>query len=204
MIRDAFDAYAFFKKHQEAFDKSETFTEFINQAGLQHMDNWIGGWIEDAYATMKAGKTTTYRPLAFPKANKYADLFTAAIFIPTDERNKPQGYRFMSGFSKHCGGTRGWSKRTPSTRSHYGAKFYGTYVKPLPEVDRVHGFHREGYSFEAINREDGILIIARHHNGIFQQWIALLDKSENIETMFDADTQEFIAKERQAELDAWK
>lgn len=203
-MRETLDCYRLFEKHMEAFNTSETFTEFIEKANLMHLEKYAGGWVENAFETMKAGKKTN-RGLLFPKANKFSDLFQEAFFIPTDSKDKPQGSIFVSGnagFSRHAGGKRGYSERTPGTRSHYGAKFYGTYVIPKPEIHK-HISGKYNYSFEAIKREDGILIIANLHDYIGGDWIALLDVSEDIRSLFDTDTQEMLSKERQAEIEVW-
>jgi len=193
------DAYALFRKHNDAFKVSDNFTTFIQLAGLNHLDNYIGGWIEAAFNTFKAGKET-YRPLLMPNASKFSDLFTAAYFLPTDQKDKPEGVKFLggnAGLCGHMGGTRGWSERSPDTRSHYGCKFYGTYVLPIEKINH------KNTSFEAIRRTDGILIIIRSTHYVGEDWVALLDPDANIEEMFDEETRAFLAKERQAALDAW-
>lgn len=165
---------------------------------------------EDTRKEARAGKRT-YRALLFPHANKFSDLFIAAYFIPTDAKVKPAGARFVSGSrgGAPCGcmgGKRGRSERTPNTRSHYGGKFYGTYAVPCAELApllRTPRGENYSYSFEAIRREDGILILARRSDCIGDTWLALLDLSENIEDMFDDETRAFLAAERQAAVDAW-
>lgn len=216
-MRDAFDCYALFKKHPAAFESAATFTEFYTAAGLDYLERYAGGWVESAFETAKAGKATR-RPLIFPRAAKFADLFTAAFFLQTDSKSIPRGACFMSGrptsrkegdFAPapcgHMGGTRGYSERTPGTRSHYGTKFYGSYVVPSDEVRGACESYfgkNQSFSFEAIAREDGVLIIARWpYPG--EMWLALLDQGETVEALFDDETRAFITKEKQAAVDAW-
>jgi len=205
-MREPWDLYKLVDQHPEAFKASANLAEFIEATGMHWLDGYVGYWADDAFATAKAGKRT-HRPLIFPNANKYTDLFKRALFLPTDDKNKPPEARFLGGndgFARHCGGKRGWSTTTPDIPSHYGAKFYGTYVIPLPEVARVVK-PRGGYtySFEAIKREDGILITINRSDYIGCDWAALLDVTEDIRTMFDDETKAFLDRERQAELDAW-
>lgn len=205
MLRTTEDAYALFEKHPDAFTASSNFTEFYKAANLNHLDAYAGGWVEDAFQTLKVGKRT-HRALLFPQATKFSDLFDKAYFLPTDAKDKPQGVYFVSGsrggaIAMHVGGKRGWSERTPDTRSHYGAKFYGTYAAPCAKLRTMMG--KGGFSFEAIRREDGILICVRQHDYVGSDWVALLDLSENIETLFDDETRALLAAERQAAIDAW-
>lgn len=202
-MRTADECYRLFKKHQAAADASATFTEFYKSAGLNHLEPYAGGWVEKVFRGFKAGKET-YKPLEFPTANKFSDLFTSATLIPIDMKQKPAGVVFLggnAGYAKHLGGRRGWSERTPDTRCHYGAKFYGTYVTPCDAVVAVFGKYE--YSFEAIRRTDGILITAQPRDYIGSTWLALLDLSEDITTVLDETTQNLIKQEQQAEIDAW-
>lgn len=208
MLRDTFECYTLFKKHPEAFETSTNFGEFIAAASLEYLRDYAGGWVELAFSTMKAGKET-YRPLYFPKAEKFNDLFTAGFFIPTDAKMKPAGSHYIggdAGLARHCEGIRGWSKNMPDVRSHYGTKFYGSYVIPTDDVKAAClGYFGKGetVSFEAINRDDGVLITARwSYPG--EIWLALLEKGANIETLFDETTRAFIAAEHQADIDAWE
>ena len=198
-MRDTPDCYMLFKKHKELFDQANTFTEFCNFLGLTYLQRYIGGWVESAFDTFKAGKETR-RPLVIPNASKFSDLFTAAYFIITDQKNKPEGVKFLggnSGLCGHMGGTRGWSKTCEGTRSHYGGKFYGTYVVPIEKINYKNS------SFEAIKRTDGILITCKSHDYCGEDWVALLDVNEKIEDMFDDETKAFLAAERQAAENAW-
>lgn len=204
-MRDAFEAYTLFKKHPEATATAQNFTEFCKLANLAHLEKYAGGWIDRAFNTFKAGKETL-SPLYFPAASKFSELFEAAYLIETNSKNKPVGVIFLGGndgFSRHLGGRRGWSERTPDTRSHYGAKFYGTYVKPTRAMLDVCGPYHGQYSFEAIRRTDGILITVHTHAYIGSTWLALLDLSEDIRAYFDDETRAMLAAERQAEFDAW-
>jgi hypothetical protein len=199
-LRDCFDCYTLFEKHKEAFDASANFGEFIEKAGLKHLDGYVGHWVEDVFQTFKAGKKTC-RGLMFPNANKFTDLFSAAYFA-TDQ-NKIPGAVYLGGsgaLHKHCGGIYGWSKTSPDIKSHYGAKWYSTRVVPREEIAEKLG---KSYSLEAVKREDGILILHNPHGYVGSTWLALLDLSENIETLFDDTTREFIAMDRKAEMDAW-
>jgi hypothetical protein len=204
----AFDFYTAFDEHSDAFKQAASFAEFCKLAGLDYLSRYV--WASDVFETAKAGKRT-YHALKFPNANKFSDLFEAAVFVPTPQRGErshtPDGYMFLSGNASHCGhvgGNRSWSERTEGTRAHYGAKFYGTYVKPRTEVHNVSltlTEHSAGY--EAIRRDDGILIIGNDGLCIGSVWLALLPLTEHIESMFDAETLALIEREKQAEVEAW-
>jgi hypothetical protein len=196
MMRDYSDFYNLFDEHKAAFDASTTFEGFCDAIGATHLKTYT--WAPPVYATAKAGKRT-YRPLTFPTVDKFSDLFESAVFVET--KTNPQGYKYLAGdasLSKHVGGTRGWSKTQPDIRSHYGAKFFGTYVKPRAAIERA-----RVNSFEAIRRTDGILILTYDRDHIECNWLALLPLSENVESLFDDATREFLANERQADKDAW-
>lgn len=210
-INDMFDAAALFRRHETAFTTSTTLAGFVQSAGLTHLEGYMGGWLEKAYETAKVGKCTVYRPLQFPRAEQFSDLFTNAYFLATEAKGKPAGVCFISGYRGdaapcgHMGGRRGYTPGT-NTRCHYGAKFYGTYVTPRPEVKALVEAHigaYGGYSYEAIRRDDGILVTARCSQIIGSVWLALLDKDADIQALFDADTRAFIAAEKQADIDAW-
>jgi hypothetical protein len=199
MVRETNDCYRLFHQHQVVFDASTNFIEFCDLAKLFYLLDYKNGWVEQAYWTLKAGKET-YRGLRLPNANKFSDLFTQIYLIETNQRDKPEGAKFIggsAGFAKHLGGTRGWSKTCPDTRSQYGSKFYGSYVVPIENINF------KDTSFEAITRTDGILITIRSHDYTGCDWIALLALSENIRTYYDDKTKAFLAIEREAEIAAW-
>lgn len=198
-MRETSDCYNLFRKYKSEFNTSKDFADFCQITKLSYLLDYVGGWVEQAYWTMKAGKET-HRGLKLPNANRFSDLFTEVYLLPTDMNNKPEGVHFLggdAGFTKHLGGTRGWSKTCEGARSQYGAKFYGTYVVPIESITY------KNTSFEAITRTDGILITIQSHNYTGCDWIALLDLTEDIKTLYDDDTKAMLAKERQAEIDAW-
>jgi len=210
MFNNYEDFYALFEQHKDDFAASDTYEAFCQRVGKEWLKNYK--WAVRVFNTAKAGKRT-YHPLTFPTIERFADLFTSAEFIPTDApATEKRGLHFLSGnagLAMHVGGTRAWSKTSPDTRSHYGAKFYGTYVQPVPavmEAVNAWGGHLDAprsYSFEAIEREDGILVLAHDSLYIGSTWLALLPLTEDIETLFDAETRELVARERAAEMAAW-
>lgn len=198
----AVDFYQDFDKHPAEFAATENFEDYCLAVGdTLHMDVLKGyRWAPAVFATAKAGKRTV-RALTHPKASKFSDLFTAIVLAETTGKGRaavPAGGVYMGGdggLHGHFGGRRGWMG---GARRHDGAKFFGTYVVPIAEL-----MDPLNTTFEAIRREDGILIIARDSPGIGGVWVALLDPSENIETYFSASTREFLRVERQAAVDAW-
>jgi hypothetical protein len=199
------DFYELFEQHPTQFAESTTYEEFCKLVGKDYLAKYI--WAGRVFATAKAGKRT-YRPLVFPQVNTFAELFEKAELLPTETTDSRHGKaKFLSGSASvcmHVGGKRSWSERTLGTRAHYGAKFYGTYVTPTPMVADVKMTLAPcPQGFEAIAREDGILVIATDGLCIGSDWLALLPLTENIETLFDTETKELLARERQAEIDAW-
>ncbi len=201
------DFYTLFEEHKDEFAASADYETFCQKVGREWLKNYK--WAVRVFATAKAGKRT-YHPLRFPTFDKFTDLFSAAKFLPMPNAKQnviPKGFAFLSGnasLAMHVGGKRSWSERTPDTRAHYGAQFYGTYVQPTTEVYNVPmTLVEHAKSYEAIQREDGILILAHDGLCIGSDWLALLPLSENIETLFDTETRELIARERKAEVIAW-
>jgi hypothetical protein len=191
--RECFDFYDIFDEHKAEFDVSATFASFCDAIDASYLKSCM--WAPPVYDTAKAGKRT-WRPLEFPRAECFSELFESAVFVET--KQTPRGYMFLSGgLCMHVGGKRGWSKDHSDIRSHYGSAFFGTYVKPKKTVYNVRGY-------EAIRREDGILILANDGLCIGSAYLALIPLTESIETLFDEPTKQFIAKERQGERDAWE
>jgi hypothetical protein len=200
-MKTAIDFYELFAKYPAEFAASATYPEFCRSIGKQHLEAYV--WAPPVFATAKAGKQT-FHPLRLPTVERFADLFIDAKLLPTHPRAAiPQGYRYLSTLQAdtnipfHIGGTRGWSKTQADVRSHYGATYHGVYVRSQPAADTDLG------AYEAIRREDGILVLAQSSHLIFSEWLALLPLSESIETLFDEPTRQLIAREREAELAAW-
>jgi hypothetical protein len=200
---NAFDFYAEFDEHAKEFEAATTFQEFCSLVGGKLWERLAKyTWVPSVFATAKAGKRTS-RALAFPAASKFSDLFERAVFIPSSNTNgyphgQPKGFVYLGGaasFCAHLGGKRGYSETQPDVRHHFGCEFYGTYVAPISPLSYV-------TSFKAIPREDGILIIARQ-GSIERDWIALLDRDEDITQMFDAETKALLASEKAAAKAAW-
>ena len=207
------DFYSLFEQYPDAFKESETYEAFCLAVGKEYLTTYR--WAPRVFATAKAGKRT-YRPLVFPTISAFSELFEDARFLPASSDRKkgtiPQGYLWCSVLSMHIGGTRDWSPNWPKgeTRRHMGATFYGTYVKPKTEVTNAvnaWGNHFGGhstFSFEAIEREDGILVLAHDSSYIGSEWLALLPLTETIESLFDQETRDLLAREREAERMAWE
>lgn len=205
MLATTYDCYILFEQYINEFESAKDFSEFCVMVNKTHLERYY--WVELSFYTMKAGKKTN-KPLIVPNASKFSDLFTNAILIETNNKHKPIDTHYVSGdagLSKFCGGIRGYSKTTPDIRSHYGAKFYGTYVTPNDKTKELIKTYccDKNYSFEAIRRKDGILITVKPNSYPGCSWLALLDSSDNVDTLFDEETRQFLERERKAEIEAW-
>lgn len=206
---ETYDVYKFLAKYPEELKQAENMNEFLNlipdSDKYQYMKKYANGWINQAYKTARAGKTSLYNALSFNAyASKFSDLFESITFCDTKQKPKTDFY-YLGGNASLCGhygGMRGWSKTSKDIRSHYGANFFGTYAKPTKELLKFLG--TGGWSFEAIRRSDGILITVHDSSYIGSTWLALLDDSEQIETYFDITTLEFLETEKQAAAKAWE
>lgn len=204
---DSYDFYKMFDARPDAATQAATLSEFAAITGNKRAEYYAGGWSEKCLQSWKHGKPT-YTPLEFPEAEKFSDLFAAVSFRSTKAQRGP-GQFFLSDNGSYCayiGGRRGWSERTPGTRSHYGAEFYGTYVTPHSEVLKAMAErYGRGYtiSFEAIRRTDGILITCHPSEIISSYWLALLPLSEDICTYYTAAEQKLIADNKADALSVW-
>jgi hypothetical protein len=201
MFNDYEDFYTLFEEHKQAFDKASTYEEFCALSDKEYLAGYK--WAERVFATAKAGKRT-YRPLYYPLFESFADLFQDAKFLPTNAP-KPTGYVFLSGGPcMSVGGKRSWSITCPGTRAHYGSKFYGTYVRPLTEIhNHKMTLAEHPANFEMVKREDGILILSQDGKCIGSDWLALLPTTADVETLFDEESRQLLARERKAEQEAW-
>lgn len=218
MFNDYEDFYRLFEQHPEEFAKAVNFRHFCAMTDKEYLAGYK--WAQRVFATAKAGKHT-YRPLVFPQINTLAELFEDAKFLPsptgglTRERYRaklPEGYLYCSDYGfplpSNVGGKRFWSPdwlaRGEKVRAHYGSTFYSVYVKPREIVRDVRmTLAPTPHSFELIKREDGILVLAHDDLHIGSEWLALLPLTESIETLFDEETRQLIAREREAEQVAW-
>lgn len=207
-MNDYRDAYKLFEAHPEAFSLAQTFPQFCILAEVEYYAHYA--WIPRAFASAKEGKFT-YHPVRFPKVNRFAELFEEVKLLPMPERNSnliPNGFLSLTGnggIAMHVGGKRGWSKTSKGTRSIYGAKFCMTYVKPKAEIANVAmTLVDRARSYEAIKRDDGILILAHDGLSIGREWIALLPLSENIEDLLSSEDRELIEREKADDIRAWK
>lgn len=188
---------------------SKDYDEFCSSQGPlgEHYRKYV--WLRNYYRTLKAKGFLTYHPLEYPEARTFADLFTAAKLLPTQNKTEEHyGLFFLGGSGATCGhfGGRRGIKTFPDgskVKSNYSSQFLATYVKPNNKLYNDLALKETQGSFDAIRLEDGILIIHRDKHCIGNTWVALLDLTENIETMFSEETKEFLAKERQAEKEAW-
>lgn len=206
-----FDFYEYFDANPVQFAAAATFDAFLEAVDTplsSHLKAYR--WAARAFDTLKAGKRTA-QSLLLPNACKFSDVFAGARLVEhlTGKHYRKQAGYFIGGAgsrSFHGGGERGFSKTSPEIRSHFGAvKFFVTYVTPADSalIATMNDYLGDVDSFEAIRRDDGILIIARNSRLIGSQYVALLDASENIETLYDADSIALLARERAAALAAW-
>lgn len=171
------------------------------------------------------------KSLAVPEARTMADLFEAAALVPQQEGGRTyreslahvtreaggEGFIYMGGSRSKCapsvyiGGRRRWSDNGHRWRN---GKYTSIYAKPVAEVWRWWGgnvhdmFNREDdfalAGFEFVERDDGILAIARTRCGIGERWIALLDKGETLVSLLSAADQLKITAEAVADFAAWE
>jgi hypothetical protein len=176
-------------------------------------------WMARHYDFLKERGFLLMKTVIDPKARQWSDIITDARFLPTptNERGSknviPPGFIFCSGLSDksvptgNIGGTRGYRDMGDGSkvRTHYGARFYGTYVAVKARIsnqfDTVSGHVS---SLEAIRRTDGILVTARDSHAIGSNWVALLDlDSPPITDLMPEEDRRLIAENREAELAAW-
>lgn len=202
---ETFDWYKMFDANLDAAAQATSLTEFATITGNKRAEYYAGGWAEKCLASWKAGKQTYY-PLEFPQFEKFSDLFSDVDFHSTKARRAPGEY-FLSGNASYCshvGGRRGFSES--GNKCHYGAEFFGTYVIPAPEVlQAVLIRYGKGYtiSFEAIPRDDGILITCHPSEIISSYWLALLPVSENIYDYYPETARRIIDENKADTLKVW-
>lgn len=206
--------------NRESAIAAKTWEEFCATQGRLGEVYRSYNWLEKHWETLKAHpETFVAHALKFPHARKVSDLFTGAYLCPHEMVPQGRGAHVphpagtvmisesgrSSGFcvTMRMGGTRGWNGET---RTHYGSTFYITYVKVIPEIREmtsgVYGEFRVS-SLEAIDREDGVLIISRRRNCIGSDWLALLDKGESLWGIYDDETRTRIEAEHEAIHQAW-
>jgi len=220
-IREAFAA------HESAFESSQTFTDFVAATGIRWLEANLGADGERCFQTVKRFPNNhLHKPLHLPLARTFSDLFETARFLPNDpdHRLRPEpGFYFCSGYraegavpSMRVGGTRETRVNASGNpvRTHYGSVFHSTYVKPRPEVLQAWsnsygstGTNNPGMfdlaGFEIVAREDGLLVIAMCGSSIVRAHMALLDRSETVETLMHEADRALIRRERAAEVSAW-
>lgn len=201
-------------------ERFETLDEFRAQYTGPYISWLDAGWAPRVFATFKEHPHTYLdRPLALPKARKWSDLFASALYAretPTPGGGThyaaPKEARFLwlrDGAadirSEHFGGTRTIRKFPDKSvvRGVFGgAKFHHVYVVPHKTTDDA--ANGCGYAYEAVNRGDGVLIIA-NSGAIFREWIALLDPQggESLAAMLSEEDRRRIADTRALEHAAW-
>lgn len=180
------------------------------------------GWMPRHYDFIKARGFMMVRPILLPEARAFTDLFESAVIVK-QEYNKssrggsyfsaPAGYVYIreATIAGHYGGTRSldptrtYGDGTP-IRQHHGASWHVCYVKPrfeVPGFPSGRNFGMESGSFEAIKRTDGVLVTCNSRNSIGSEWVALLDGGDSLESLLSVADQEFLARERAVEKEAF-
>jgi hypothetical protein len=215
-------ALEWLEKNRDAAMSAETWDAFCASQGPLGDHYRTYAWLSKRWEFLKERGYLTWHTVQYPKVRKFSELFTEARLCPSKyrETNKagrqglgtyvehPPGFIGLHGTASiagNFGGTRGWSERFPKgeVRSHYGATFYHTYVKlrdGLVLEETICGIS----SLEAIRQTGGtILIKSNDRHCIGGNWVAILDAGESIEPLLVPEDREMLARERQADLDAW-
>lgn len=211
--------------NKEALLASASWEEFCASTGDLGAFYLKREYMKRHYDTVKAKPHTfLYHALAFPNACKAADLFSAAYLCPHKLRpNNGGSYTEAPPNTVFVGGTRGafavsrsmggrrkveTDKYGKTHRTHYGSTFFVTYAALAPDVRAWYDKYNAEYfnlsSIEAIDREDGVLIVAKHAQISGGPWLALLDKGETLESMFDDETRKRLAEDKEAERVAFE
>jgi len=220
-IREAFAA------HPSAFESCQTFSDFVAATGIRWLEANLGADGERCFQTVKRFPDgLLHKPLHLPLARTFSDLFEIARFLPNDpdHRFRPEpGFYFCSGFraegvvpSMRVGGTREIRRDASGNpvRTHYGSVFHATYVKPRVELLKAWSasYGSSGTNmpamfdlagFDVVDREDGLLVIATCGASIVHAYMALLDRTETVESIMHEADLALIRRERAAEAAAW-
>lgn len=151
----------------------------------------------------------TSKPLRYPDARKVEDIFTAAKLGSGSPNTKETGFYYtttLNGGGGFCGNIGGKMyivvrKNTDDLFCRGGVDnvFTSTWVKPvagMAEAMSTQMISRLG-AFETCVRNDGrLLVTARDDQQIGTRYVALLDAGETLESLFDDDDQQTLAKHR--------
>lgn len=145
----------------------------------------------------------TARPILFPDARTFRDLFSEARFathMPTIDLEDLTCWRYVTGTRANIAAPH-WHRTKRRYIKTRGGKFWthaieaagfmSCNVRPLPGiVARAEEtlISRAG-SFEVIQRSDGVLVALSDNHGIGSRWIALLDNGESLLSLMSADDQ---------------
>lgn len=225
---DVADIYEHFKKHPAEFQGAATMVEFADAIGGglgELLRKYAAGWAGRVFETVKAHPNTfLYRPLLLPRARTFADLFSGAVYaehVTTQKSGShstaPAGFCFVSATRAkdavpcgHHSGTRYVVKFRDGTavRGRSGAKFMLSYAKPRDETIAAIGGNLGGSggigSFEAVTRDDGILIIANAPRHLGSDWVALLNAGESLLPLMPPEVAPMLAAEAEADRAAWE
>lgn len=223
-------ALEWLEDHKDAAMQADSWESFCTAESQKPMGEYYQKyiWLAKHWEFLHERGYLTWQTVLYPKARAYTDLFESAKIVKQVHLGKgkgtsypaPEGMIYIAERSSggkpsiagNYGGTRSldhtrtYGDGTP-IRQHYGATWHVCYVKPTfdcPEFPSGRNFGMQRGSFEAIRRDDGtILIVANSPNGIGSTWIAILDEGDSLESLLSVEDQEFLARERAAELAAY-
>jgi hypothetical protein len=147
----------------------------------------------------------TARPILFPEARTFADIFSAAKLgqgMPAIDYQDATCWRYATSTSAHdaapvghMGGKHYVRINADGTLFCFGrggaVAFTSSWVKPLPGVvaEAEKSLISAAGSFEIIKRSDGILVTLRDNHGIGARWIALLDEGQSLLPLMSEEDQ---------------
>ena len=220
-------ALQWLEEHAEQAKAADSFEEFCTSVGTELAEHYSKyTWLPGYWANLKYHGAVLGRALMLPRVRKMSEIIGHAVLCEQKSRgprcgtyyDAPAGYIYAGGmrgdvaYRGHMGGERSYDP-VRDVRSHHGGKWTVTYVKPLFELPTFADLratrgrnvvYSPSETLEFIDREDGVLVIARSPSGIGSgEWIALLDKGETVYPFYDADDSARIEADRKAEREAF-
>jgi hypothetical protein len=211
------DELTWLSANQTAALAADTWDAFCDGQGGKGNHYRKYGWLRKHWEFLKARGFLMVRTIQYPNARAYTDLFTEARIAtksPGGDWYYLAEHSIDPGISGSYGGKRGWADGRGGTcthdgagnriRSHYGATYYSVYVRVRPDIKVPQFFDSGKSSLQAIRHDNGkVLITAESSRFIGSAWLAYLDGTDSLESLLSPADQEFLARERAAEVAAW-